>query len=295
MLREIVVQACAKVNLHLEVLARRPDGFHEILSLFQAVSLADVLTVRRSGKDGDCSIEGAFGFPAQSNIITKAVRLFRSETGRTAGVTVSVEKKIPMAAGLGGGSSDAAATLRCLIALFDAPVDPVRAHRLAQELGSDVPFFLGGPAAVVEGRGEKISALSPRSDFSLVAVMPGVPVSTKEAFRVLDELQEEPQGVGLSREGLLGMYRDDPPSAWRFYNSFDPVADRLSPRFAAARESLLAAGASAARLTGSGDTVIGVFDDDARAEAAARFLRGTGIPAVRLCPLAAIPALCYTE
>jgi 4-diphosphocytidyl-2-C-methyl-D-erythritol kinase len=291
----ITVPANAKVNLHLHVLGRRQDGFHEILSLFQIVSLADELDVRRVGPDGRTAILGEFGFPPEANIIDKTVRLFRAETGIDAGVEVTVNKRIPMAAGLGGGSSDAAGVLKCLDALFETSLTPERLHGLAVRLGSDVAFFLGSAAALVEGRGDRLTPLVPRVDYALAALMPGVPMMTREAFHMLDEGWEKLPREGHSREEVLRMYREEPPEAWVFSNTFDPVADARSPRFQAAREALLASGALAARLTGSGETVIGVFKDSAGAQAAVDHLSAAGQSATALLPHAAIPALCYNK
>ena len=170
MLQEVSVSAPAKINLHLGVLGARGDGYHDIVSLFQAVSLCDDISVSRGGTDGEIDLRGCSAVPVERNIITAAICGFRRETGLTSGVRVRVEKRIPMAAGLGGGSSDAAATLRCLCALFPDAMSPPAMLSLGAELGSDVPFFLVAAAALVEGRGERVCPVKPRTDYAVVAV-----------------------------------------------------------------------------------------------------------------------------
>jgi 4-diphosphocytidyl-2-C-methyl-D-erythritol kinase len=288
---DVTIAAHAKVNLHLDVGSLRPDGFHEIISLFQAVSLSDRLRLRATGFEEEVIVSGDFGFPAEQNIITKAVRLFREETGIRTGVRVDVEKRIPVAAGFGGGSSDAAAVLRGLVALLESPVPKDRLLALAGELGSDVPFFLLSPAALVEGRGERVTPIVPRLDFCLVALMPGVPVSTAEAYRALDA-HGAPPGNRLSAAEVRSIYEKAPVASWRFVNSFDVLAERLSPKIAVARDALYSEGALAARFTGSGSTVIGLFDDTALADACVARLNGCGLAASMLLPLALIPAVC---
>jgi 4-diphosphocytidyl-2-C-methyl-D-erythritol kinase len=304
--RELRVTAPAKVNLHLEILAKRQDGYHDLLSLFQAVSLADTVRLSARGPDGSIRIKGAFQIPARQNLIAKAVELFRSATGLTGGVEAAVEKRIPAGGGLGGGSSDAAAALRGLQVLFDRELPIERLRVMAAALGSDVPFFLGTAAAVVEGRGERVLAVEPRTDFAIVALFPPVAVDTALAFKWRDEQskgassagEESRPGHGMSREELIRMYAESPVTGWRFSNSFDePVFARHSS-IAALRDRLLEEGAVAARLTGSGSTVIGIFRDRDGAEAAVRSLgkRGlAGLPAgaraVVLLPLASLPAV----
>ncbi len=312
--RELRVTAPAKVNLHLEILAKRQDGYHDLLSLFQAVSLADTVRLSARGPDGSIRIKGAFEIPARQNLIAKAVELFRSATGLTGGVEAAVEKRIPAGGGLGGGSSDAAAALRGLQVLFDRELPIERLRVMAAALGSDVPFFLGTAAAVVEGRGERVLAVQPRTDFAIVALFPPVAVDTALAFKWKDEqskgasgagpdgassASEEPRpGRGMSREELILMYAESPVTGWRFSNSFDEPVFARHPSIAVLRDRLLEEGAVAARLTGSGSTVIGIFHDRDGAQAAVRSLgkRGrAGLPAgaraVVLLPLASLPAV----
>jgi 4-diphosphocytidyl-2-C-methyl-D-erythritol kinase len=292
---EVTLLAPAKVNLHLDVRELRPDGYHEIVSLFQAVSLADILSFRVAGAAGALRIEGDFGFPPEQNIITRAVRLFRARTGIDEGVEALVEKRIPMAAGLGGGSSDAAAALRCLASLFPSVEVEGLLPGMAAELGSDVPFFLGSPAAVVEGRGERLRPVPPRLDFTLIAVMPGISIATAEAYRALDATRPVPPAPRLSAAGLEAMYVRTPVAEWDFSNSFDEAIFEAHPRIRAARDALADGGARSPRLTGSGSAVIGVFPEPQEAWTCMARLLVAGHSVVMLRPLAAIPDVCYNS
>jgi 4-diphosphocytidyl-2-C-methyl-D-erythritol kinase len=287
----ISVSAPAKVNLHLEVLGPRADGYHDILSLFQAVSLCDTLRIRTTGREGEIALRAAVDCPPERNLVTRAVISFRRLTGRGDGVEVIVEKRIPLAAGLGGGSSDAAAVLRALAALLETEVPREELLRCAAELGSDVPFFMGEAAALVEGRGERITPLPPRQDYGIAAVFSGEKVGTAEAYRVLGEAP--PGAKGPPREEILRMYAEAPVGDWTFSNSFTESICARHPPCARARDALRGAGAQAARLTGSGSAVIGLFSDHGAAERCAAELAADGLVASCLNPLATIPALCY--
>ena len=182
-------EAPAKVNFGLHVLARRGDGFHEIDTIMAKLELADVLSVKPAEAGVELAIEQPEGpgfaekLPTdETNLAVKAVRAYLDAIGRNAGVRMHLLKRVPIAAGLGGGSADAAAALRAVASLFPAAVDLAA---LGKELGSDVPFFLqGAPAARARGRGEKLEPLDlPRR--SLVLVNPGVPVSAAEAYAEL--------------------------------------------------------------------------------------------------------------
>jgi 4-diphosphocytidyl-2-C-methyl-D-erythritol kinase len=294
--------APAKVNLHLEVLDRRPDGFHELVSLFQAVDVADRLLLERTGEDGPVSVEGMSEVAAERNLIARAIELFRNRAGVREGIRASLTKRIPVGAGFGGGSSDAAAALRCCQALFGSPLRDAEIAACALTLGSDVSFFLDGPAAVVEGRGERVRRIAARTDFAVVAATPRVRVPTADAFAWLDA-DRGPAPARVRRTGAPGAieraYRDLAPDAWPFGNTFDgPVAGRFAA-IAALRDRMRAAGAANARLTGSGSTVIAVFADAAGAAAFRRSLAadppaGTDASDIRLlAPLASLPGVEY--
>ncbi|MBA7671818.1 putative 4-diphosphocytidyl-2-C-methyl-D-erythritol kinase [subsurface metagenome] len=147
--KALTLKVPAKVNIHLEVLGKRPDGYHEIVSIFQMVSLYDVLQISSLKYENAFHLEGDFNIKESENLITKTVHLFRKRTGLAGGIQIKVRKCIPPGAGLGGGSSNAAATLKGLNLLLAAELSPIRLKSLAAELGSDIPFFLTWPAAPV--------------------------------------------------------------------------------------------------------------------------------------------------
>lgn len=279
------VVAPAKVNLHLQVLQPRPDGYHNLLSLFQAVSLSDELELSIGGPVNSLRIRGNFGFAKEENSIHKAVELFRAATGVRDGLEAAVVKRIPAGGGMGGGSSDAAATLVGLQALFNLPLPTDRLHNLGLAVGSDIPFFFTGAAAVVEGRGETVTRLDSRSDFAILCVFPGASVSTAAAYRGLDDART--QGVSpcafRTARDLAETYRRN-VEAWDFFNDFDDVV--RPPEVMRARCELEAVGVPHARLTGSGATLIVVFSRPERArETAQRLTMRTEV----VTPLAFLP------
>ncbi len=184
----LTVRAPAKINVGLRVRGRRDDGYHEIESVFLAVDLADTLSARLR-EDGQLSLEvspeGADAPADESNLVLKAARLLQQETAGTRGAVIGLTKRIPAGRGLGGGSSDAAAALVLLSALWGLELSPSRLRDLAARLGSDVPFFLNGPVAIVRGRGEKIHSIESRGALGrlwIVLVVPPVEISTREVY-----------------------------------------------------------------------------------------------------------------
>lgn len=294
---QAAVAAAAKVNLHLEILGRRGDGYHELRSLFQLVSLADTVRVRVEGGRGSCLVEGGPPIPQGENLMVRAAESFRASSGIMDGWVLSVRKRIPMGAGMGGGSSDAAAVLRCLQGLYGGPLNDRRLLGIASALGSDVPFFLGGACGLVEGRGERIGAVVPRTDFRLIAVCPPFAVGTREAFSWWDGWDGSvvAGNAGIPRHRLLSAYRLEPVDSWRFFNSFDGVLKARFPQLAEIRRILLDLGASAAMCTGSGSTVIGLFSEQASAHRAGRLFPESLGSAIVLEPLEEKPSICYND
>jgi len=284
--RVVRLLAPAKVNLFLRVHGRREDGFHEIETLFQAIGLADVLEVsiepgRVDGADLALHVSGADLGSPDRNLAWRAARAFLTETGADVRVRVALEKRIPAGAGLGGGSSDAAAVLRALDALLPGLLSPSSLLRLGGELGSDVTFFLGAsPLAMAKGRGELLEPLQPLPTRDVVVVMPPVHVSTAWAYRVLDEMRT---GGTFARPGAVPIPR---PDSWALVaavaaNDFEDVVPADRAEVAASLEALRSAGASVALLSGSGGACFGIFPDAATSDRVARTLRGRlGWPAL---------------
>ncbi|MBU0927602.1 MAG: 4-(cytidine 5'-diphospho)-2-C-methyl-D-erythritol kinase [Spirochaetes bacterium] len=280
---DIVVPAPAKINLHLAVGGRRADGFHPIASVFQAVSLEDVISIRLSEGRG-VSVAGDCGCPENRNTAYRAAIGF-AEAAESSGsplprINVSVEKRIPIGAGLGGGSSDAASTLRGLACLFPGAVDRESLSRIAALVGSDVPFFMGTACAAVTGRGERLSPVAPRTDYAIVIADPGFPVSTKEAYGLLDRSRESVPAMAQPSDDAMGAelasavaaYGAMDPSRWPFRNDFFDALRPSFPGLAECRDALVSAGAAFAALSGSGSAVFGVFASAGEAVRAASAL-----------------------
>jgi 4-diphosphocytidyl-2-C-methyl-D-erythritol kinase len=177
------ISAPAKVNLSLRVLGRRPDGFHEIRTLFQALDLGDELRVSRGARGISLEVRGPDLGPTEENLAYRAAEIFLEAFGETQGVHIELTKWIPAGAGMGGGSSDAAAVLRALSWLSPFPPPPGELMRLGAKLGSDVPFFLGAsPLAKGTGRGENLTPYRALPAADLVLALPGVHMSTAEAY-----------------------------------------------------------------------------------------------------------------
>ncbi|MDC7232393.1 MAG: 4-(cytidine 5'-diphospho)-2-C-methyl-D-erythritol kinase [Spirochaetales bacterium] len=263
-MRTVRIKAPAKINLHLETGALREDGFHPIISLFQAVSLFDTLEFSLTSRAGEITIDGAFDCPPQSNLIYKAVDLFRRKCGDSRGICVRVDKRIPSQAGLGGGSSDAAAALKALVLLLETDPGEDALMEMAAALGSDVPFFMKSPAAAVTGRGEILEDMGmPLTLEGLIVKGEGDGISTAAAYRAVDEamaLGKLNQGL-LSKEDMMQSYRSLPPSQWPFYNSFmETFRNHIKP-IEFIYKLLYDSGAVFSGLSGSGSALFGIFTE----------------------------------
>lgn len=275
--RELIRPALAKLNLGLHVLRRRPDGYHDIETVFVRIPWADRLTARPADT---CTLTCSDAqLPTdERNLCMRAARLLAEHAGVRQGAALHLEKVVPYGAGLGGGSSDAAATLRLLADLWGLAVPAAELHALAARLGSDVPFFLGPPAAYATGRGERLAPLTDaatgepyRLPFALVVVVPPVHVATAEAYR-----RVQPRADG--RPDLRAVVRSNDLDRWRaaLVNDFEAPILAAYPALQAARDALRAAGAGYVSLSGSGAALYGVFEDEPRAHAAAEAARLTG-------------------
>ncbi|MBN1410599.1 MAG: 4-(cytidine 5'-diphospho)-2-C-methyl-D-erythritol kinase [Spirochaetales bacterium] len=265
--KDIVVKSPAKINLHLEVKGVREDGYHDIVSLFQTVSIYDTLKFRSLKKRSDIRISGNHDIPDHDNIIKKAFDVFVKKTGINTGVDLELEKHIPVQAGLGGGSSDAASTLIGLNTLFKAGLTDKEMMELSQELGSDVPFFISGPAAVVTGRGEKVEPVQPRSDYWIVIIYPDIRVETKTAYQWIDEYRCAEKKPRFTVESLIEKYKN-PVNTWPFYNDFNAVLLNKFNVYSKLEEILEEKGACFSCVSGSGSSLFGIFNSENDAEEA---------------------------
>ncbi len=262
----VCVEAPAKINLFLEVRNRRPDGYHEINSLFQAVSLHDRLTLHLTDEPGVAlTIDGPGGLTAgEDNLVVRAIRLTLREAGLSRGVQAHLEKRIPVAAGLGGGSSDGAAAIEGLSELLGLGLSRSDKMRLGLQLGSDIPFFFTSGQALVRGRGEVMEETDYPVDYHLILVNPGFPVSTADGYASLKRgltASADPFTLPCSRtvqDFVLHLSRGG--------NDFEPVLRRAYPELGEIVAELRKRGAVVARLSGSGPTVFGLFLDRTASE-----------------------------
>ena len=277
----VTIRAHAKINLDLRVLGTRTDGFHELRTVFQAISLHDTLTcVPRKGPFAiDCTVAG---LPIdRTNLIWKAAdALWRAlrRTGPVRDVIVTVEKRIPLQAGLGGGSANAAAALMALARFWRLTVRPTQLTDVAATLGADVPFFLSGGTALGLGRGDEIYPLADLPRHWVVLLIPGFGVSTADAYRWYDEDRE--QGRGLVRGEPQHVPGPWPSRAAQMINDLEGAIARHHPEIDQMKAALRRAGALAAAMSGSGSAVFGLFQRRRDATAALEKVAGSGWRAV---------------
>ncbi len=254
--------APAKLNLGLHVLRKRPDGYHDLETVFLRLPWHDRLTVQPAATLSLTCSDPALPTD-ETNLCLRAARLLAETCGVHAGAALHLDKHLPYGAGLGGGSSDAATTLRLLAAFWQLPVTDAHLHALAARLGADVPFFLGPPAALGTGRGEVLTALDYRLPYALVVVVPPVHVATALAYRLVrpDE-QNRPRLDELVMSNDLDRWRRE------LVNDFETPVFGAFPVLQAVKAALLEAGAAYAALSGSGSALFGVFTDAGTAEAA---------------------------
>jgi 4-diphosphocytidyl-2-C-methyl-D-erythritol kinase len=264
------LKAPAKINLTLEVLARRSDGYHGVRSVMVPLDLADELAFEPAS---------AFGFDCDRRELADernlAVKALESACGSLPPVRMLLSKRIPVEAGLGGGSSDAAAVLRAAMSGAFGPARPHDWLRLARGLGSDVPFFLAETAALVEGTGERVTPAGAIAQWHVLIVKPPVAVSTVQAYRELDahERPQRPRSASVSIAMLEALQRADFAAVERLLqNDFHEVTAARTPEIAAAIEALRAAGASNALLAGSGSCVFTLAEGKATVEQIAQRL-----------------------
>ena len=275
--------APAKLNLGLRVLYKRPDGFHELRTLFQTISLADTITVSYApGRGSEVTLDSELKIP--NNLIVRAAEALLEETGARGRVHFSLKKRIPMGGGLGGGSTNAAAVLLGLPALLGKRVPINVLSTIGAKLGSDIPFFLYGGRALGLGRGTELYPLPDGPAEALVLVVPGFPVATPDAYRALSARLASDGGATARSEFEAELWQGE---GRRFFspkaavvNDFEPVVFQQFPELIKIQKKLARTGASPAGMTGSGSTMYGVYESPAAAaEAVARLKPWQAIPA----------------
>ncbi len=266
----LVACAPAKINLFLDVLAKRPDGYHELVTIMQTVSLYDELSFERT----DGPIELTCDSPAvpgdATNLVWKTAELLRSRAGSRYGARISLTKRIPVGAGMGGGSSDAAAALVALNRLWGLNLRREELQPLAAALGSDVPFFLYGGTCICRGRGEIVEPISEVAPLTYVLVMPEVSISTKEVYQNFrpDLTSAHPDYRLLIGQLTRGGSKDAPS----FFNRLESVTTQLVPQLRLVSDAMKRAGLIGVTMTGSGSAFFAVAPDRKEAHKAVGIL-----------------------
>ena len=280
----LTLPSFAKINLTLRVHGRRADGYHEIETVLQTITLNDRLTFRAL-ESGEIELAcDAPGIPTDdTNLVHRAATALRERFRVTLGASIKLEKQIPAGGGLGGGSSNAAVALVALSHLWGIETSAAELSEIGAALGSDVPFFLSGGTALGTGRGERIEALPDAPLTYLVVVSPPVHVVTAEAYKLLNA----PALTKVGRAVNFYVSREAPDFSVSLRealaNDFEPAVPRHYPEIQRARDALTAAGARAAMLSGSGSSVFGVFDSRESAARAQEVLNGGQYGRVFLC------------
>jgi 4-diphosphocytidyl-2-C-methyl-D-erythritol kinase len=264
----------AKINLSLRVLGKRPDGYHELRTIFQTITLADRLTFRALDSkriELECDAPDVPG--DETNLVVRAARLLSERFHVERGAAINLEKSIPAGGGLGGGSSNAAVALVGLARLWNIETGRDELSKLGASLGADVPFFFTGGPALGTGRGTEIAPLADASRASLIVITPRVRISTAEAYKALNApaltKNFAPVNLLVSREE--SKFFDSLHAS--LVNDFESAIFQQQPEIERARNALLDAGARAALLSGSGSSVFGVFENLGEVERARARLR----------------------
>ena len=268
------MQSPCKVNLLLNILGKRPDGFHELETVMHPVKLFDRLAFQRSGASLKLTCSDPSLPVDERNLVHRAAKAFLDAAGIADGVEIHLEKHVPMAAGLGGGSANAATTLLGLNELFGKPLPHDRLHDLAAAIGSDVPFFLQEKPAIALGRGEKVQALEffpALRGAGFLLMHPGFGVATAWAYQNLARFPDALNGRPGRAENLVRLLNtlDLPSAACEFYNALEaPVLEKY-PLLAICQDFLRQDAAAVAMMSGSGSTTFGIYtspDDAAKAQ-----------------------------
>jgi 4-diphosphocytidyl-2-C-methyl-D-erythritol kinase len=272
----LTLLASAKINLTLEVLSKRADGFHEILSIIQAIDLSDCLCFQLGNRMAyKCDYPD---WSAEKSLILKAAQLLKEVSGYPGGATIEVSKRIPLLSGLGGDSSDAAAVLTGLNRLWqlDLPVGEIA--KLASQLGSDVTYFLSGGTALAQGRGEAVSPLPPLPRRWLVLLIPDMPRFPNKTTRIYSSLEESHYTPGrITEEMVTALTKGESVTPASLFNVFDSVAYSSFAGLDGYRRKLKEAGAGNIHLAGSGPTLFTIGKSKPRANRIFKNLKDMGL------------------
>ncbi len=263
-MKRLIVKAPAKINLGLNIISKREDGFHNLETIFYPIEgLFDVLTFEEAPRYS--LITKNLEIPdVKENLVTKAKEMIEEFTGKELNVKITLKKNIPVGGGLGGGSSDAAKTLLGLNEFFELNIPKRELYKMALELGSDVPFFLLSRPAFAESRGEIMLTLNFKINFPVLLVNPGIHISTKEAFGYIEPKEEHIDYLKVSSLSDMEMAKLNS----LLKNDFEDFVFSKYPEIKQIKDKLTESGAFFAMMTGTGSTVYGIFESLAEAETA---------------------------
>lgn len=271
----VAAAARAKINLTLDVLGKRPDGYHEVEMVMQSIELHDVLEFTPAGRDITLTVEGGDLPTGSGNLVYRAAELIRRRGKIKSGVNIRLVKAIPVEAGLGGGSADAAAALKALNELWETGLSLSELMSLGEQLGSDVPFCIFGGTALARGRGERLERLPPCPRLGLVLIKPRFSVSTASVYRAYTAGPEvnRPDNRAMVSAITNG---DTNGIAKNLANALESVTIRMHPEIGQIKTKLTRAGALGVLMSGSGPTVFGLAGDSGSARAIAARYKSDG-------------------
>lgn len=281
----ITVEGNAKINLTLDILGKRPDGYHEVAMVMQSIGLHDTLTLSKISSGIELTLDVPGLEADERNLAWRAARLLLDGEGVKGGVRIALTKRIPIAAGLAGGSADAAAVLRGVNALYELGLTQAELCAYGAKLGSDIPFTIVGGTMLATGRGEVLEALDPVPPFWVVLAKPKISVSTAWAYKRYDEqgAEQHPDNAAIiqaiakcDRAGIASL----------LCNVLERVTIKQYPVIAAYKEWMMEKGALASMMSGSGPTVFGLFSAEEEARRAAAFLEGQTDADIFVCQTA---------
>lgn len=266
----IVLEPFAKVNLGLDIVGRRDDGYHEVKMIMQSVDLKDCMTLTVTDEDIVAIMTDSKDIPADdSNIVIKAIKLLKQEYGIKKGINVELKKNIPIAGGMAGGSADAAAALRGMNELFNLKLDDKKLCELGVKLGADVPYCIMGGTMLSEGIGEVLTPLKSAPDCYAAIVKPAFSVSTKKVYEAYDSLSGD-RIIHPDIDGLIDAINEGDlyKMCTCMGNSLESVTEKDHPYITEIKRILEEKGAVKAMMSGSGPTVFAIFDDKDKANSA---------------------------
>lgn len=270
-MKEIVMESYGKINLGLDILYKREDNYHEINTIMQQISLSDTLIIREIKEDIELDCNNKELPLDSTNLVYHAWKKIQEKTGINRGIQINIHKRIPIAAGLAGGSSNAAAVLKGLNELWNVGLSEKELREIGVEIGADVPYCIMGGTALAEGIGEKLTKLRPFRGKNLLLINPGIGVSTTEVYNSL-RLEKQPR-MDIKRI-ISSIEKDDIKSvAESITNIMEEVVIERNPIISEIKKDMLKYGALGSLMSGSGPTVFGLFDDLAQLELSEKILK----------------------